>query len=80
MYNNIFGEKCIAFAKKNKTVNKQWKSLTKMNVDVGINSEKCNETRQGWVRKNMSAKDGKVLITFLHCHSKLLDNVRMSDQ
>ena len=32
------------------------------------------------IGKDMSAKYGKLLITFLHCHSKLLDNVGMSDQ
>ena len=53
-----------------------------MNVDVGINGEKSNRTRQGWdkARKDMSEKYEKLLITFLHCHSKLLDNVGMSDQ
>ena len=53
-----------------------------MNVDVGIRGEISNETRQGRdkTKKDMSAKYGKLLITFLHCHSKLLGNVGIGDQ
>ena len=47
-----------------------------MNVDVGISGEKSNGPRQGEIKQGriMSEKYRKLLITFLHCHSKLLDN------
>ena len=48
------------------------KNIYKMNVDVGISGEKSNGTRQGWEKagKDKSEKYRKLLITFLHCHSK----------
>ena len=53
-----------------------------MNVDVGDQwqKKKRNKQERDKAGKDMSAKYREVLITFLHCHSKLLDSVGMSDQ
>ena len=58
--------KYIAFTKRQWT-SKIFKNIYKMNVDVGISSEKSNRTRQGWDKevKDVSGKYRKLLITLL---------------
>ena len=58
---------------------RQWtsnKNIYKVNVNVGISGKKG--MKQG--RDEIKKAYGKLLITFLHCHSKLFDNIGMSDQ